>query len=370
MMTRSQAVRMSVEYDAPTPEEWAAFRESIDPDMAILSPALSRIWSEIYLPFGRWRGPCRHLTVRDASKNVVAVFSYARMYYGPFHVVAAAGPYHPYRAFPAARASNVLVEACDALAAHLTAAKLPQIGLRIGPTLQGNPVVTEFMRALASYGWQVGTAVRGGNYTIELPSTVEEWRSKLGGVLQKVQYYQRRLSRDGEVKARRYGSGDDVDWHAVVAELARIEANSWVAKQGETKVSSPADQEFWRRVLSEQSIRGLSAIWILYHRDQPIAFSLQFKAAGINHTLANSFDENFKLHSPGHILASYVIKDSIERKFRMIEWGMGDSGYKARWMAEETRTLIDTIAFPPGLAGRLMAGIAHRRLGFSFAGAA
>ena len=107
-------------------------------------------------------------------------------------------------------------------------------------------------------------------------------------------------------------------------------------------------------------------VWILFCGSRPISFSLNLENGSIKHIIANSYDEQFRDHSPGHIMAYHVLKDAIERDVRMIEWGQGDSGYKQRWHARRGSMILDIVAFPPGLKGRLLERFFEGREGFTF----
>jgi CelD/BcsL family acetyltransferase involved in cellulose biosynthesis len=195
---------------------------------------------------------------------------------------------------------------------------------------------------------------------------LSDWSEANSSLIKKVHYYQRRQGRTGVVQAKRYVGGTPADWPRIINELAQIEANSWISKEGDPKVTSDADKTFWRRLLERDETRDMIVIWILYYETRPISFSLQIEAASIMHIIANTYDEEFKENSPGHVLTYHVIKDAIERKILSIEWGLGDSGFKQRWMAKPGRTFVDVIALPPGLVGRMSARLVERYSGFSF----
>jgi Acetyltransferase (GNAT) domain len=340
----------------PDMGEWRALRGRMPPESAFLGGGWIETWAESYLPYGRWRGPCRYLSVRDGHGELAAVLPFATMKFSPFEFRAGGGYFLPYRGVALAAPEGPKRAACAALADALIDYTPWRLGLRIGPVCDQDGSSRALAAALKTRGWLVGTRRLGQCMVLEVPRTLAEFSHLSGDMIKRVSYYERRMRRTGRLEIGEFRSLERRRWQSVLLDAAAIERNSWLAgaSGGHLIFATGADQKFWIHVVDDEFFSSALALWLMYLDDRPVSLALTLDAGDRKFILANLYDEQFKNHSPGHILTDHVIREAIQRSQRYLDWGLGDSGYKQRWGAKPGYTLYDLLAFPPGPIGRIL----------------
>jgi CelD/BcsL family acetyltransferase involved in cellulose biosynthesis len=153
----------------------------------------------------------------------------------------------------------------------------------------------------------------------------------------------------------------DADSVSTLATLERIEAASWVAG-GDAKFIGAANRRFWAALAAGRGRACEVVFWLLYCGDEPVAFSAHFETPCVVYIVANSFDDRWKIHSPGSLLTFEVLRDAVTRGKNQVDWGQGDSGYKGRWGAKPSSMLFDVMLFKPGWVGSSLHAAARLRL--------
>jgi CelD/BcsL family acetyltransferase involved in cellulose biosynthesis len=324
-------------------------------------------WSDSYLPFARWRRPCRYLTLRDESGALTGVLPLATMQFGPLKFAAGAGHFLPCRGVALACDPEVLGPACATLADALADVIRPRVGLRLGPVAAHDPMCNSLARALQARGWAVATKVLGTSFVVELPQSVADFNNMCGGILKKANYYERRLRKTGTLEIAHHQGLAAEAWTKPLGEMAAIERNSWIPERhGSVVFDTPQAQGFWRRVLADDFLSASFRLWIMYLDGRPISFSCNLDAGKTTYILANLYDVAFKDHSCGSILARHVISGAIADGRKLIDWGQGDSGYKQRWGAKPGYAVHDLLALPPRPMARILKRLIDGRSGYQF----
>jgi hypothetical protein len=168
------------------------------------------------------------------------------------------------------------------------------------------------------------------------------------------------------VEIRRHGSCDIETWANVIEDLAKIEENSWVVKNnGDPKFHGGRNKKFWLSALSDEYLSAITTVWILYYDRKPVSFSFNFDVCGTKFMLLNSYDEAVKEHRTGSILVPYIVRDAIERGISLIDWGLGDAGYKQTWGARASQHQLEYFAIRPSILARPISQILQLWRGFT-----
>ena len=352
---------------APSAAEWQRLRQRMPAESGFLASDWIPAWADSYLPFARWRRPCRYLTLRDASGAPTGVLPLATMQFGPLKFAAVAGHFLPCRGVPLASAPEVIEATCAALADALPGLLRSPVGLRLGPIAANDPMCSSLALALQRRGWAVATRVLGTGFVVELPHSVAELNQACGGIVKKANYYERRLVKTGRLEIAQYRGLTADAWAKPLDAMAAIERNSWIPERhGSVVFDTPQAQGFWRRVLADDFLSASFRLWIMYLDGRPISFSCNLEAGDTTYILANLYDVAFKDHSCGSILARHVISAAIADGRKSIDWGQGDSGYKQRWGAKPSHAVHDLLALPPRPATRILKRLLDGRSGYRF----
>ena len=343
------------DFVSPNPSEYQSLRERMPEDWGFLATEWPKAWAEAYLPYDRWRGPYRCLTIRDADGAVIGVLPLATLAFGPMKFTALAGQFYPYRG-PAVVADPIAMKsACEKMVEVLAEKPNRLLGVRMGPIRADEMSAVALVSALSSSGWRIGRRMVGQSFTLSLPPTLLDFNQASKGIIKKVAYYERRLRKRAKLTIKEHRSLDPEAWARVLDDAEAVERNSWVFKErGFLKFNGHNNRKFWLRALSDEYLARAIVIWIMYADQKPISFSLNLDADRTKYILANSHDDAFEEHSPGHILAHRLLAAAIDRQMTCVDWGVGDSGYKQRWLAKPGPFVHDVIALPPGLMSHLL----------------
>jgi CelD/BcsL family acetyltransferase involved in cellulose biosynthesis len=263
------------------------------------------------------------------------------------------GSYWPFRGFPLARADDrVLDAALAALAREVRA-------LRIGPVTDGDPSVEPLLAAARARGWAVLDRPVGDAWLFRLGDAHAEGEWPRASTLKKNRFHEKHLGGHGALDWRFVG-GDD--WPAAFDRLAAVEERSWLAERTDgvdAKFTWQGHGAFWRAAARDPVLRTLMRAATLDIDGVPAAFSFDLVAGDTCYAIANSYAPQYAKHSPGKLLYTRNLQDLAARGVALVDWGMGDSGYKRVIGAEPGPALRDWLLVRPGVsaaAARLVRG--------------
>lgn len=310
-------------------------------------------WSKAPPSSGGWRGPVTAYFVSSNCRST-GVIGFAPQVIGGIRIRSLAGYYWPYRSFLAEGEPTDIPRLAHTLATHLNQHAHTRI-LRFGPISPACRPTLALLEGLEASGWTTLRRCLGSVFELEIPSSEKELEMTAGkSFIRSIDYSRRKLERDsGRIEIQRYPLREPAS--ELLAELAEIERKSWVfEKGGDLKFFGKENREFWEAVASSYpKSREHAVVWILRINDRPVAFSAHLEKKGIIHIIANSYDSDFKSYGCGSILTLEIFRDAISRGISRVDWGMGDSGYKARWGAKPTGRLYDVLVLRIGALGRL-----------------
>lgn len=267
---------------------------------------------------------------------------------------AVAGSYWPARSAPLVAGANDA--AIDALLDALAAATRV---LRIGPVADDDPLVTRLVARARVGGWGVLDRVLGESWRLTVPHDGDWPRASTA---KKNRWFEKRLGEHGAAEWRHLSGSD---WTpALFDTLAGIERASWVGTDTDArdaKFASAGHGAFWRVAARDPALADRMRVALLTLGGRPAAFSFDLDAGPLRHVIANSYDPAFAAHSPGRVLAWRNLAAMRREGVTTVDWGSGDSGYKAGFGAVAGPRLRDWLLVRPGPAAHAARAIAYWR---------
>ena len=250
------------------------------------------------------------------------------------------GAYWPFRGVP------VAPDASEAELEHLLRHPRARAALgpawRMGPVREDDTSTSRLAAAARVAGWTVLRRPVGRTWLLDVEALRAEGAWPRGSTLRRNRYFEKHLSAHGPLDFRFVtGSG----WTAQLFDtLAAIEANSWVAKSTDgrdAKFLAPHNRRFWEAAAADPVLAGMMSAGILSIGGVPAAFAFDIDCAPTRYCIANSYDERFARHSPGRVLAYRNFQHLAEREITLLDWGIGDPGYKAVMGAAPGPEMVD-----------------------------
>ena len=313
---------------------------------AALAPA-----SHAFLRYGwfaaaltAYGGTARTVIVEADGEPVIALPMVAM---GPGWLGAAQlpGSYWPFRSFPAVAA--LPDSAYDALVGALGLR-----ALRIGPVYDDDGAAAALIGAARRRGWAVLDRIVAQSWRLDL--TAPDWPR--GSTLRKNRFHEKHLAAHGALEWRMLdgaalaGGGFDL--------LAQVEQASWIAARTDgrdAKFTRTGHGAFWRAAAADPGIAAAMHAALLCVDGEPAAFSFDLDAGALRYAVANSYDPAFAKHSPGKLLHYRNLAAARAGGTMLVDWGAGDSGYKAVLGAEPGPAIRDWLIVRPGPAATLAA---------------
>ncbi|HEU4959454.1 MAG TPA: GNAT family N-acetyltransferase [Sphingomonas sp.] len=305
-------------------------------------------------------GAARTIVVESEGEAVIALPIVA---FGPARARLAAVPgcYWPFRSFPAR------IEADDAAFDALLMALGREVNvLRIGPVYDDDPGLARLADAAAARGWARLDRFVADSWLLDMAGLRAEATWPRNSTLRKNRFHEKHLAEHGTLEWR-FVTG--ADWTPAQFDgLAAVERQSWIAARtdgGDAKFTRTGHGAFWRAAAADPEIAGMLWAAVLNVDGAPAAFSFDINAGAFKYAIANSYDPAFGKHSPGKLLQYRNLVRALEDGIERVDWGAGDSGYKAVIGADRGPAIRDWLFVRPGapaLAARMLAG-AWRRSG-------
>lgn len=368
-MRRLLVRQITVERHTSCPDDvnWLALRLQIQPEHRFMTRSWYTAWASSYLPSDRWVGPISWLVARDQEDDVLTIIPIAHQHWLGFKVTSLAGYYWPFRAIPMVSDEMRLVPTCRAIADFVTSRRRPRVW-RLGPVPSNDRAVNGLLNAFLQRDWLIIEKTLGETHTVPMPTDFRLYEKQLGNhLLKSVAYFERRLRKLGKVEIRSISSSCTKEWLSALHDLQTLEANSWVVTRvdGVTKFIGDKNRRFWEEVAAPSPLSDMLELWMLYLDGKAISYSLNINSPPTKYIVANGYDETFKEHSTGTVLTYYVMRDASRRGMTSVEWGLGDSGYKARWHAHPNIKLVDFVIISRHIIGKLLAKLLLKHGGYS-----
>lgn len=297
-------------------------------------------------------GAARTLTVAREGETVAAlpIVTTGPRWPG---LVSVPGCYWPFRSFPVREDAGV--EVAETLLARLAREAR---ALRLGPVYDGDPALELLKAAALGKGWAVLDRFVADSFLLDMAALREEGTWPRNSTLRKNRFHEKHLGEHGALDWS-FVSGDGWDEAAFDA-LAQVEEKSWIAARtdgSDAKFTRTGHGAFWRAAAADPAIARMMWAAVLRVGGAPAAFSFDLNAGALKYAIANSYDPEFRKHSPGKLLYYRNLVRAIEDGMTMVDWGAGDSGYKQVIGAAKGPAIRDWLFVRPGLpaaAGKML----------------
>lgn len=266
-----------------------------------------------------------------------------------------AGCYWPLRSPLLARDCSV-IELAEALHRPETARNLGPVW-RIGPARVDDPTIVRFTAAAQLARWTVLSRPAGTGWLLDLDPAVEKGSTR-NSVARKLRAGWRKFEALGTPQWR-YIRGDQ--WNeGVLDDLARIEADSWIARTTDgsgAKFLTPEQRAQWLVALTDPVLAQSLCATILMLDARPVGFSFDCDDGPIRYGIASSHAEDLKHCYIGKHINYRAMDDATAAGLRIMDLGAGDSGYKREMGAVAGYDLADLLFVRNAVAARLLARI-------------
>lgn len=295
--------------------------------------------------------PAVTLIAQDAHGRPLAALPIARGRGGLRSVV---GHYWPFRSMPIA--ADAPDQALAALLADPAARAALGMAWRIGPVPADDPALAALRRVAWASGWRIAERRIATTHILDMAALAADGGWPRGSTLRKNRFHEKHLAQFGALDWR-FVTG--ADWTAqVLDDLAAIEAKSWHAGSRDAKFLAPANRAHWQALIADPAAAARLHAAILYVGGAPAAFSFDLDCGDTRYAIANSYDPAFAKHSPGKCLQYRSLVLALAAGITRVDWGAGDSGYKATIGAEPGPDLIDCLVVRARVPAPLRALIA------------
>ncbi|MFT3976762.1 MAG: GNAT family N-acetyltransferase [Sphingomonas bacterium] len=257
------------------------------------------------------------------------------------------GSYWPFRSFPLA--DNAGAEVIEAALGEL--ARQVNV-LRIGPVYDDDPAAAALVTGARAHGWAVVERTAGQTHLLHLPEAAADGWPRASS-LRKNRAQERQLASQGAPEWRFLSAPD---WPEAFDALARIEHRSWIETRTDgsgAKFTETGHGAFWRALAEDRVLAGMMQGLLLTVGDRPAAFCFNLSSGATHYGIATSYDPAFARYSPGRLLLYRNLAAALERGTTILDWGMGDGGYKSMIGATPGPMIRDWLLLRPGLPARL-----------------
>lgn len=249
--------------------------------------------------------------------------------------------YWPFRSFPVAQ--HITDAEIKAFLECAIVRKSISTALRIGPVYADDPGVSRIVSVAQTLGWAILNRNLGTSFLQDVAAQGANGSCPGKSRIRKTRGYARKLEQAHGSIDIRIVCGED--WNAGALDvLAAIEAASWVGTRTDrsgAKFLNPGHLRHWRTVVTDPFIAANLRATILYAGGEPIAFSFDLRGGDVLYGIASSYREDMARFSPGQIVTTRLLEDSLAMGIRSIDWGSGDTGYKRALGAEPGSQIVD-----------------------------
>ncbi len=226
---------------------------------------------------------------------------------------------------------------------------------RVGPARADDPALAVLVGAAQLANWTVLARVTGTSWLVDLDAARSAGWPR-GGTARRLRQNWHKLQTFGTPRWRHVRGAE---WNAgVIADLGRIEADSWVGRTTDgrgAKFLTSAQRARWTTVLADPVLAEALTATILMLDDRPVAFSFDLDDGPVRYGIAGSYAEDLKQAGIGKLANYRAMEDAVAAGQSTLDMGQGDSGYKAGMGAVAGYRLLDLLFVRSRSIARLIA---------------
>lgn len=233
---------------------------------------------------------------------------------------------------------------------------------RIGPARRDDPAIALLIGAAHLANWRIVARPAGTSWVVDLDKARKDGWPRASRA-RKLRAAWRKLCELGTPHWRQYRGSE---WNAGVLEaMGRIEAQSWIVRKTDgrgAKFLTAAQRGLWQDALRDPVIAESLVATILTLDDRPVTFSFDLDDGPVRYGIASSYAEDLKSFNIGKLVNSRVLEEAIGAGQRLLDLGVGDSGYKAQMGAAEGYAMTDLLFVRSPAAALLLARVWGKEL--------
>jgi hypothetical protein len=169
-----------------------------------------------------------------------------------------------------------------------------------------------------------------------------------GQTLQRNRYLERKLAQHGALGWEMLGG--EALTEPLVAELMEVERRSWMRDSPEVNFLNAPLRAFWTSLAADSQGARMLSLALLRIDGRAAAYSLHVVSGDTSYVIGSAYDEAVGARSPGKLLAyRQFVHERETRGVVAVDWGAGDSGYKARFGAVHGSDFADILMVPDWL---------------------
>ena len=162
-----------------------------------------------------------------------------------------------------------------------------------------------------------------------LPDSEDELSGRVSSTLRSGARRKLRLmQKRANVQIDRIESGDLA---LVLDDFFTLERNSWKGRNGTACDQDKSTRAFYTRLAAVAAEKEWLSLFRLTLNGETAAFHFGLTYDGVYMLPKLAFDEKFGEFSPGLVLMHEILRDSIQRQLRAIDFLGGDDEWKTRW---------------------------------------
>ena len=309
-------------------------------------------WIRTYGSRSPWDGCLRVFAVQSQVGETVALLPLAQLRERGLRIWSLAGFYQPLRTL-----------ICEPACADVAGSLLTDILftkyrnwdiLRFSPFDVATPERDALYKALRTNTCRIIEIPMGRTIVNRLHDSFEMYEKKRA--FKRIRSYERKFLRQRSTQIQYWCNPDPQDVDHLIAELATVERNSWLAKQGgDLRFVSDTDRVFWRDVIvNSLTPRKQFDVWMAYVNGKPVAFRVVLTSGPIAYLIANQYDEKFAKYRLGWILYLRHLQHAVDHGVEAIDSAPGDIHYKRRLGGKEAEMRKEILVFPRGVRGAIL----------------
>ena len=175
--------------------------------------------------------------------------------------------------------------------------------------------------------------IQTGRLLVDVPFE-QYWESRSDDLKDNLKRRLRRLQKGDHIAELLTRTRPD-EMAAALHEYSRIESAGWKGKSGTAIEENSPQGHFYRQILEEFSLRGEAVVFELRLNGTVVGSELYLLRNRILIGLKTTYDESYKVHSPGFLMKYYIVRkvfkenlaDAIEFYGRVVEWQL-------KWIAD------------------------------------
>jgi len=165
---------------------------------------------------------------------------------------------------------------------------------------------------------------------MELPSSTEEFMSRLGGDMRRnLRRRMKRLSEKYEVKVQTQSDFGSIK--EAMNAFYKLHQKRWGTKGMPGVFADETLRNFHYDVASYFNERGWLRLYLLTANNEPVASIYSFNYGAKKYEYLTGFDPKFSQYGVGNLLRMHVAEDGIKESLKEYDLLRGDEPYKTSW---------------------------------------